>query len=106
MAGPAGRLQAVEVAEQPAVTLRVDFTLGEEADGLLHAAGVTITGCHEARGAGLLLWLLLLLPASQIGHGHLQDVCLLLLGVGLLPEELGAQQGLQLLDTGVDAIPT
>lgn len=51
-----------------------------------------------------MLLLLLLLPASQVGHSHLQDVGLLLLGVGLLPEELWTQKGFQLLDAGVDAV--
>lgn len=102
-----GRLQALEVAEQPSVGLSLDLAVGQEADGLLHAAAVTIAACHQTRGhAGLLLMLLLLLllPHSQIGHGHLQDVRLLLLRVGLLPEELRTQQGLELLDAGVDAV--
>lgn len=103
VSGLAGRLQTLEVVEQPSVGLSLDLTVGQEADGLLQAPGVAIAGRHQAGGhAGLLL--LLLLPASQIGHGHLQDVRLLLLGVGLLPEELGTQQGFQLLDAGVDAV--
>lgn len=104
VAGPAGCLQALEVAEQPSVGLSLDLAVGQEADSLLHAAGVAVAGCHQARGHTGLLMLLLLLPASQIGHGHLQDVRLLLLGVGLLPEELRTQQGFQLLDAGVDAV--
>ncbi len=104
-AGPAGCLQALEVAEQPPVGLSLDLAVGQEADSLLHAAGVAVAGCHHrARGHAGLLVLLLLLPASQVGHGHLQDVRLLLLGVGLLPEELRTQQGFQLLDAGVDAV--
>lgn len=101
MAGPAGRLDALEVAEQPSVGLSLDLTVGQEADGLLHAAGVAVAGRRQARGQADLL---LLLPRSQIGHGHLQDVRLLLLGIGLLPEELCSQQGLELLDAGVDAV--
>lgn len=104
VAGTVGHLQALEVAEQPSVGLSLDVTVGEEADGLLHAVGVAIAGrLHTGRSIDLLL-LLLLLPASQVGHGHLQDVGLLLLGVGLLPEKLWAQQGFQLLDAGVDAV--
>lgn len=103
MAGLAGSLQTLEVAEQSSVGLSLDLTVGQEADSLLQAPGVAITGCHQAGGhAGLLL--LLLLPASQIGHRHLQDVGLLLLGIGLLPEELRTQQGFQLLDAGIDAV--
>lgn len=101
VAGLAGCLQTLEVAEQPAVGLGLDLAVGQEADGLLHAPGVAIASRHQA---GCQAGRLLLLPASQIGHGHLQDVRLLLLGVGLLPEELRAQQGLQLLDAGVDAV--
>lgn len=103
VAGPAGRLQALEVADQASVGLGLDLAVGQEADGLLYTAGVAVAGCHQARGhAGTLL--LLLLPASQIGHSHLQDVCFLLLGVRLLPEELWTQQGFQLLNAGVDAV--
>ena len=99
-AAGAGPLQALEVAEQPLVGLGLHLAVGQEADGLLHAAGVPVAGRRHARGlAGSLL-----LPDSQISHGHLQDVCLLLLGVGMLPDELRAQQGLQLLDAGVDAV--
>lgn len=100
----AGPLQALEVAEQPSVGLSLDLTVGQEADGLLHAAGVAVAARHQARGRAGLMLLLLLLPASQIGHGHLQYVRLLLLRVGLLPEELRTQQGFQLLDAGVDAV--
>lgn len=103
VAGLAGRLQTLEVAEQPPVGLSLDLTVGQEADCLLQAPGVAIAGLHQA-GVHASLLLLLLLPASQIGHGHLQDVSLLLLGVGLLPEELGTQQGFQLLNAGVDAV--
>lgn len=104
-ARPAGRLQAVEVAEEPPVRLSLELAVGQEADGLLQAAGVPVPGSHGARGHAGLRRLLLLLPASQIRHSHLQDVCLLLLGIGLLPEELWSQQGFQLLDAGVDAVP-
>lgn len=104
MAGPAGRLQAVEVAEEPPVRLSLELAAGQEVDGLLKAAGITVPGGHGARGHAGLLQLLLLLPAPQVGHGHLQDVGLLLLGVGLLPEELWSQQSFQLLDAGVDAV--
>lgn len=104
MAGPAGCLQAVEVAEEPPVRLSLELAAGQEADGLLKAAGITVPGGHGARGHAGLLQLLLLLPAPQVGHGHLQDVGLLLLGVGLLPEELWSQQSFQLLDAGVDAV--
>lgn len=104
VAGPAGRLQALEVAEQPPVGLGLDLAVGQEADGLLHAAGVAIAGRHQAGVHAGLLLLPLLLPDSQIGHGHLQDICLLLFRVGLLPEELRTQQGFQLLDAGVDAV--
>jgi len=98
----AGRLQALEVAEQPSVGLSLDVAVRQEADRLLHAARVAVAARHQARGhAGLLL---LMLPDSQIGHGHLQDVRLLLLGVGLLPDELGTEQRFQLLDAGVDAV--
>lgn len=93
-----GRLQALEVAEQPAVGLSLEPAVGQEGDGLPQAAGVAIA----TRGRNLLL--LLLLPGPQVGHGHLQDVRLLLLGVGLLPVEFGPQQGLELLDAGVDAV--
>lgn len=81
--GHAGHLQTLEVAEQPSVSLSLDVTVGQEADGLLHTAGVAITGRHQAGGHADLL--VLLLPASQVGHGHLQDVCLLLLGIRMLP---------------------
>lgn len=104
MARPAGRLQAVEVAEEPPVRLSLELAAGQEVDGLLKAAGITVPGGHGARDQAGLLQLLLLLPAPQVGHGHLQDVGLLLLGVGLLPEELGSQQSFQLLDAGVDAV--
>lgn len=104
--GPAGSLQTLEVAEQHPVRLGLNFAVGQEADGLLDAAGVAIAGTHEARGQSVLLVLLLLLPGLQVGHGHLQDVGLLLFGVGLLPQKLRTQEGLQLLDAGVDAVPT
>lgn len=100
-AGAGGLLQTLEVVEEQPVRLRLDLAAGQEADGLPDAVVVTISGRHEARGRGAPL----LLPTSQIGHGHLQDVCLLLLGVRLLPEELGSQEGFQLLDAGVDAVP-
>lgn len=45
-----------------------------------------------------------LLP--QEADGHLQDVSLLQLGVGLLLVELLLQDDLQLLDAAVDAIPS
>lgn len=83
MVALAGRLQAEEVVEQLSVGLGLHLALGEEADGLLRAAGVTVAGHRQGGDPRLLL--LLLLPASQIRHGHLQDVGLLLLGVGLLP---------------------
>lgn len=79
--------------------LRLDLAAGQEPHGLLDAVRVAVAGRHQA-----LLLLLLLLPAPQVGHGHLQDVRLLLLGVWLLSEELGSQEGLQLLDAGVDAV--
>lgn len=96
---PAGRLQALEVAEEQPVSLSLDLAAGQEADGLLDAAGVAVPGRHGAGGQ-----VLLLLPAPQVRHGHLQDVGLLLLRVRLLPEKLGTQQGFQLLDAGVDAV--
>lgn len=103
--GPAGRLQALEVAEQPFVGPSLNLAVGQEADGLLHTVGVTVAGRGQAGGqTDVLLLLLLLLPTPQIGHSHLQDVCLFLLGVRLLSQELWTQQGLQLLDAGVDAI--
>lgn len=95
----AGCLQAVEVAQQPAVGLCLHLTLRQEADSLLHTVRVAPIGCH---GGGTSCLLLL---AQEI-DGHLQDVSLLLLGVRLLQEELGTQEGLELLDAGVDAIPT
>lgn len=62
--GPAGRLQAVKVAEKQPVGLSLDLAVGQEADSLLHAVGVTVASHHRARGqAGLLL---LLVPVSQI----------------------------------------
>ena len=41
---------------------------------------------------------------SQETHSHLQDVCFLQLGVGLMLLELLLQDGLELLDASVDAI--
>ena len=104
LAGSAGHLQALKVAEESSVGLSLDLAVGQEVDGLLHAAGVALAGCRQARRHADLLLLLLLLPASQIGHSHLQDVRLLLFGIGLLPEELWTQQGFQLLNAGVDAV--
>lgn len=100
--GPAGLLQTLEVVEEQLVSLRLNLAAGQEADGLLDAARVAVSGRHETRGGDALL--LLLLPTPQIGHGHLQDVGLLLLGVRLLSKELGSQEGFQLLDAGVDAV--
>lgn len=100
----AGRPQALEVAEQPPVGLSLALAVRQEADGLLHAAGVAVAARRRAGGRAGLLLLLVKLPGSQIAHRHLQDVRLLLLGVGLLPDELGTQQRLQLLDAGVDAV--
>ena len=92
----AGGLQAQEVVEQgPA-----GAALGQEGDGLLDAVGVALA----ASLGPLLVHFLLGPPDLQVGHGHLQDVGLLLLGVGLLADKLLAQQGLELLDAGVDAV--
>lgn len=44
VAGPAGRLKALEVAEQPFVGLGLDLAVGQEADSLLHAVRVTVAG--------------------------------------------------------------
>ena len=43
---------------------------------------------------------------SQEADGHLQDVSLLQLGVGLLLVELRLQEELELIDAGVDAVPS
>lgn len=95
----AGFLQALEVAQQRAVGLCLHLTLRQEADRVLHTARVALIGCCSGGTSCLLL-------AAQEIDSHLQDVGLLLLGVGLLAEELGTQEGLELLDAGVDAIPT
>lgn len=104
--GPAGPLQTLEVAEQHPVGLGLSLAVGQKADGLLDAVGVAIAGSHEPRGQSVLLLLFLLLPVFQVCHGHLQDVGLFLLGVRLLPQKLWTQEGLELLDAGVDAVPT
>lgn len=64
VAGPAGRLQTVKVAEQQPVGLSLDLAVGQEADSLLDAVGVTVASRHWARGQASLL--LLLEPVSQI----------------------------------------
>lgn len=63
--------------------------IGQELRGLPGALGITATDA---------------LQSPEEAHGHLQDVGLLHLGVGLLLEELGSQESLELLDAAVDPL--
>ncbi len=94
LTGFACSVEAVEVRER----LLLQRVGGQEVQRLLPAVGVAVA-VSRATGRALRLQLLL-----QEHHGHLQDVGLLQLGVGIPFVELLLQQDLELLDAAVDAI--